>query len=703
MSPRTLKVMPVKSTLVAALLAATAITAVPSRSYAQEDQAQSMYDDAMDNDYLNTKFDDAVAKLNKAVKQCGKKCSKTLVGKLHVALAVVYGAGKGDNKAAKAELEKAFKADKNAKPLDLYFTDDLKKLFEAAKKNAAAAKDDGDVEAAPVARDDAPKKKPKADDDSGEEDSAKPAKPKTDEDDGDEASGTAAGEDAVAEEAPKKKKKKKSDDDAEAPAGSVDWKPPAEGQVNTPLPVFIPVEEGLGAESAKLRYKPFGETKWLATSMKKMPGGFGAVVPCAQVTTTGKLKLYIFLKDKDGEPVAQAGSAKAPLEVAIKNQLEGDQPTFPGEDAPKKCSSVECPPDFPGCGDAKPAAGERGNKGWGATCEKTDECQSGFACLNGSCEQSADEGGKSGDAADGESGDGEGGDGEEKESQSAGKFPLPTHLVTAGMQIDALFLGTASDVCGSVDPATGELTTFDNYACFNPDGSGEFLGKPVAGKFNQIQGGGTVADVRLLLGYDFHFAKLSESLTGLTAGVRVGLGIGGSPSVGNSADRFFTCTQSHPDTDTSSPDTYEGFCRQNAASDFMPAHFEVQAKYFPLERAMPAKSLYMPRPYVFTGFGVGQVNGGVPVDVCDTVDTSGNPIDPKTASPEDVARCGKGAVKRAGVDAYQITGLNFIPVGIGAIFPVHKNFGINVELKTMFMIPTSGTVLAPFFGPVGMF
>ena len=42
-------------------------------------------------------------------------------------------------------------------------------------------------------------------------------------------------------------------------------------------------------------------------------------------------------------------------------------------------------------------------------------------------------------------------------------------------------------------------------------------------------------------------------------------------------------------------------------------------------------------------------------------------------------------------------------LGVGAIFPLHKNFGLNFELKTMFMVPTAGVVLAPFIGPVGMF
>jgi hypothetical protein len=692
MFPRSKHLKPL--TLAAALFAAAAITVTPSSAFATPDEdAQALYDDAMDNDYLNVKFDDAIAKLNKAVKQCGKKCTKPMLGKIQVAIAVVQGAGKSDMKAAKAAFEKAFKFDKNVKPLTDYFTDDLKKLFEAARKAAGG----GEPEEVPV------EPPVKAKPSEGGEESSEAEKPKTE--------GEESSSEGDAEEPPKKKKKKKADDEAEetaASGSSVDWTPPKEARANTPLPIFIPVEEGLGAASAKLRYKPFGETKWLAVSMKKMEGGFGAVIPCAQTTTTGKLKLYIFLKDTEGEPVAQAGSSKAPLEVSIKNKISGDQPSLPGEEPPEKCSSVECPPDFPGCGGAAAAAsgGDRGDKGWGASCEKTQECKAGFACVNGSCEQGEEPGPTSGGESGGDGAEGgDNNDGESGSSKSkSGNVALPNHLVTAGVQLDMLFLASADDVCGSVN-AAGELTTYENYACFNPDGSGEFLGKPVPGQFNQVRGGAAFGDARLLVGYDLNFGLVSPSLRGLAVGARVGAAIGGSPSVGDSADRFFNCTQQHPDADPSTPDVYEGFCRQNAASDFMRVHAELQVKWFPMEMLAPPKSLYAPRPYIFTGFGVGQVNAGVPVDVCDTVDANGNAVDPSTVSPEDAARCGTNpaAVRREGIESYQITGLNFIPLGVGAIVPVHKNIGINLELKTMFMVPTSGVVFAPFIGPVGMF
>ncbi|MBM4374616.1 MAG: hypothetical protein FJ095_06000 [Deltaproteobacteria bacterium] len=673
MSPRPHSRKSFKSTLAAALLAAAAVTVVPARSFAQEEQAQSLYDDAMDNDYLNTKFDDAAAKLNKAVKQCGKKCNKQLLGKLYVALAVVNGAGKGGTKAAKAAFEKAFKADKNAKPLDLYFTDELRKLFEAAKKSAGGGADE-EAEASPkkpagaeeassesTETEDAPKKKKKK--------KKKPAEAT------EEASEPAA--EATEEEAPPKKPKSDEEsEDAASASGSVDWKAPSEAQVNTPLPIFIPVDEGLGAVSAKLRYKPFGETKWLALGMRKVEGGFGAEIPCAQTTTTGKLKLYIFLKDKDGEPVAQAGSAKAPLEVSIKNKISGDQPALPGEKAPEKCSSVECPPDFPGCKGSKSGA-ERDGKGWGATCENTAECKSGFVCLNGSCEQ----GESSGSSSDGGSTAGE----TKRDSGAAGP-PLANHLVTAGLQLDVLFLASANDVCGSYDGSTF-TAPLENFSCFLPNDGGEFIGRPFKGAANQVLGGGAVGGARLLVGYDFNFGTVSDSLHGFVAGARLGYAFGGSPSIGDVEERYQKCQE----------DPSCAF-RKPSALDFLPAHAELQLKWFPLESLSSAGSLYEPRPYVFSGFGVGQVNAGVSIDVCDLAQSGGLP-----ATAPGPCNGVTAPHERRQVDAYQITGLNFVPVGLGAIFPVHENFGINVEVKAMFMVPTAGTVLAPFIGPVGMF
>lgn len=258
---------------------------------------------------------------------------------------------------------------------------------------------------------------------------------------------------------------------------------------------------------------------------------------------------------------------------------------------------------------------------------------------------------------------------------------FPRHFVSLAAQLDVLMLDAAEDVCGSVDGIGGALTTYENFACFRPDGGGEFLGKPLAlaGESNSISGGPGFADTRLLLGYDVHVGA------GFTAGLRLGYAFGGSPSVGDALQRYLDCESSFTD------------CREPTASDFMPFHVELQVRWFPLEKLAPPKALTTPRPYVFTGFGVGQVNAGVPVAVCDTVAENGGPI----VSGDDV--CDSWAVLRSGIEAYQTTGLNFLPLGAGVLIPLHENFAIDASLKAMVMMPTSGFVLAPVIAPVAMF
>jgi len=59
-------------------------------------------------------------------------------------------------------------------------------------------------------------------------------------------------------------------------------------------------------------------------------------------------------------------------------------------------------------------------------------------------------------------------------------------------------------------------------------------------------------------------------------------------------------------------------------------------------------------------------------------------------------------VKRE-LDAYQISGLNFISVGGGVVYGITSNFGVMAELKAMFMVTTFAIVVAPNIGPVFAF
>jgi hypothetical protein len=588
------------------------LTSTPAAAAPKDAQAEKLYSQAMDEDYLNTKFDDANKKLKKALKACGSKgCSDEVVGKLNVGIGVVYGGGKNDMKSAKKYFAAAFEADGDAKPLEFYMTPQLKKVFdEIADEAGDDDDDDGDDD----------------DDDDGDDD----------DDDGDD-----------------------DDDDDDGAGGDLDWTAPSEALVDYPLPIFVKVPADLNASTVKVKFKAFGGTEWGSLKMRKMKGGFGGVVPCSEVTTTGDLKLYVLVKDNEGDSVATAGTRKRPMVVKIKNAIEDDQPALPGEDPPKKCTtSSDCPPGFPGC---TPSGGSKGGeKGWGASCEDSDECRSGLICLNGFCEE---------------------GEGDDDDDDDDGE--IPKNIFTLGVQFDLLSIGSADNVCGVSDGANaGYEQSLTNYFCFYDDGTGEYLGKPSDGDFNQVQGGLGFAGARILAGYDRIVWK------GLAVGGRIGFAFGGSPGVGDAEGRFGECNDEAAEGDN---------CHESLASNFLPFHGEIRASYF-----FPDPKGFMDgliRPYGFLGGGLGQVNAGVPVAVCDYVDDDGYTPSGGTGD----GRCPAGTQKRENIKAYQITGLNFIDFGIGSIFAFHPMFGLNVEAKFMVMLPTVGFVIAPVISPVFMF
>jgi hypothetical protein len=600
--PRRHRFIPVAA-ICAALVALFAST--PSQAAPKDKAAEKLYEQAMDEDYLNTDFDAAIDKLDKAAKTCGAKgCSKEVLGRVYVALGVVYGGGKNDMGQAKASFAKAFGIDPNAKPLEDFMTSELKKVFEDAKKAGPA-----------------PTPEPAGDD----------------------------------------------DDDDEG-GGDFAWTPPKEGAVNTPLAIFIKVPDDIAASKVTLHYKPFGAGKWLSENLKRIKDGWGGIIPCKQLSTTGELELRILISDETGDLLGSAGTRRKPHSVQIKNKITGAQPALPGQRPPQKCATAaDCPPDFPGCGpgegDDDDDGGGRGDKGWGSTCEETKECRKGLICLNGSCEP--------GEGDDDDDDDDGGSDGEAKNYFFLGGGP------------DLMVIDSADDVCGVVDGEDGGFQQdLDNYFCF--DGDGEFLGKPLEGKFNQVEGGLGVNSGVIYIGYNRVIWE------GLEAGIRIGARFPGSPGIGDAQDRYDECVELNG----------EDACREPAASDFFPLHAELRIGWLFLREGLV-------RPFAFVGGGFAQVNAGVAVAVCDTVASDGSPVaaaDHDDSCDNEVGPGGAQiSAEKRDIEAFQITGLNFIGFGGGTILSFHDNFGMFVEVKAMFMVPTFGVVIAPSIGPVGMF
>jgi hypothetical protein len=104
------------------------------------------------------------------------------------------------------------------------------------------------------------------------------------------------------------------------------------------------------------------------------------------------------------------------------------------------------------------------------------------------------------------------------------------------------------------------------------------------------------------------------------------------------------------------------------------------------------------KPYAYVGFGFGQVNAGVPVSICDKRDKEGDRLPSNTSTNN----CPSGSEYQE-VNAYQITGLDYVPLGIGSTFGLWKGLGVKAELRVLFMLPTFGVVFQPQIGPVYAF
>jgi hypothetical protein len=140
---------------------ACALVAAPIPAYAEpkDAEARALAKEAMDEDFLGTRFQEARDKLQKALKGCGKQgCSASVRGALHVDLAVVLFADKKQDK-GKQELRAAVEADPQVElPAD-YATPELEAAFASAggvagEKKPAPETEEPEAEA--PARDTAP-------------------------------------------------------------------------------------------------------------------------------------------------------------------------------------------------------------------------------------------------------------------------------------------------------------------------------------------------------------------------------------------------------------------------------------------------------------------------------------------------------------------------------------------------------------------
>jgi hypothetical protein len=394
--------------------------------------AKKLEKDAMDNDFITANFADAEKKLAEAIKICGASaCTPKVKAMLHVHLGVVQ-VNAGNASAGENSFVEALKIDSSIAPeADLMENKDVEKAFLDAKKKASGG-------------------------------------------------GSAATSPTTA---------------PDSSSGELNHTPVVEQMVNTPVPIFVQVPEGMNVGKLIVMYKPFGG-EWKKLELQKRGNDWTGLIPCAELGTTGDLKYYVKALDASGDQIAAVGSLNQPFVTKIKNQLDSDPPHLPKQPPPAQCAAKEdCPPGLPGC----PAGPKkRGDKGWGATCESSNECQTGLICKSGQCEEGKDEGTEEGGETPGDN------------------APIKRNLV--GFEISPDFaIISGNDVCGRDSQAN------KGFACFRSDGT-QYHGVPIAaGNGNAIAGGIAPSTVRFMASYDRLIGQ------NLTIGARVGYAINGGP------------------------------------------------------------------------------------------------------------------------------------------------------------------------------
>lgn len=415
----------------------------------------------------------------------------------------------------------------------------------------------------------------------------------------------------------------------------------------------IPVQCTSDAEvtNLELRFKPFGSETWKSLRMERKGKSFRAQVPCDVTQTTGVFRLYVRGKDATGDEIANYGTKTAPIEIQLVEKSEQEPPSFDDADPPERCAAKEiCPPDFPGC-DSGQSGG--GTLDWGASCGNSSECKTGLLCLDGTCETAPScstdtdcpvgscEAGKC--AVSGGAGAATG---------AGKKWWVGLHLA------QDLALVSGSQVC---DTATQNE---QNFACYLPGNaevpydSGEFILEQ--GNAGNIGSGFVTATTRFLLSVDHAFTA------NLMGGVRLGYAINGGPPAG----KVVEYNETNPNV--ADEVLVEG-------TKFLPYHAEGRLSYWFGSLPLGRKGF---RFYAHVGGGLAQVDARVGVKIRDRNRVEGGPYE------------------EAQLEAWKKLGQGFITAGGGTVFALSPQFGLQLNLNLIYMLPASGLVIQPSLGAV---
>lgn len=415
--------------------------------------------------------------------------------------------------------------------------------------------------------------------------------------------------------------------------------PIAEQKVNTPVPLHVSLEEDLAKKvtSVTVTYLPSGGGNERTLELEKSGRSFRGNVPCGAVARKGLLKYWVVAKDKKGKEVGAAGSADEPISTAIKADIDGKPPSWPGFAPPEACAGGAD-------GDADPPD-ESGSSH--RQCVDDKDCPAGESCSTNECLKKPSSGG-----------DGGGGSSAGDDEPSTAKMNwirltfAPDFAMISGV-----------DVCGFQDGYAGGSPTTPNDQTFvcvrNADGENKtrYLGQATPGQGNNVNFGFGVATMRLMLSYDRVLIK------GLSLGARLGWAFNG---------------------------TNEEF------ASFIPVHAEGKVAYTFGKDPFAGQ---VARPWIFISGGLAQVDTIVNVDVLEDGEACGA-ADPGDVGSACTNETSDGATQDRiqTLRAIKQGGLGFAGGGAGISFVPVDLFEINLGVKFSVTFPFVVPVFSPEVG-----
>ncbi|HET9930649.1 MAG TPA: hypothetical protein VFQ35_08175 [Polyangiaceae bacterium] len=406
---------------------------------------------------------------------------------------------------------------------------------------------------------------------------------------------------------------------------------PAISEIETrrPLPLSCTTTKKEVAQ-IELRYKAPGRKKWTKVRLRKQNGEFVGDIPCSALPKAGVLRLSIVGMDGNDKPVARIGG----VQIQVVEATNQPPPALPGREPPMRCyDPKECPPELkgsPACPGTKATPGARS---WGASCEKSSQCQQGLACISGSCDKPpACE--TSSECASGEC--------------VAGHctFPDPEEVASRltpkknwiGLHFGWDFaLGKEGNgICGNKTEDGRE-----NWDCYS--GSERYKGTPWDYYAGTTAGGLRPSTFRLMASYERWFGRLGT-------GARLGFAFGGAPK------------------------------------DFQPLHIEARVVY----SARPEQLTKRFRPYIGIAGGLARVDSKTKVKIVDCLTTECE----KATSQSQLSTTN---ARQLTLNAYRKGSGGFVGPTLGFLYAFTSEsalqFNVDVMLPDFIIAPTLGYVM----------